>query len=315
MVPNLAHSAAPLLLLMLYCLALTNPNGIRYAAALILNFLLIFTGFGFFAGVLTVGVISIDLAHGVRIGHSRRTSVAALALVLSIASLLIFFAGHERNPAVDCLRFPNDDWIQYTPYISLMYSGYLGLNFTIYSASALIVGGVVLALMLVSFAVTSLRVACTSEFEPSALVPPFLIGFTLLYCLATAIGRTCLGVSGAQSSRYMTLMIPGFFGLYLTMLSRPPLDRRRVILTAGLVLLIVHGTAPWMFRQNGTAAAFATKKRAWTECYLREKDVKLCSTQIPLSVHPDDATVEEMLTQMRVHRLNFFAERVPSASR
>lgn len=67
-VPNPAPYAYPLLLIMLYCVALLCRNRLlRYALVLTLNFLLIYTGYGLVMGVVTLASFcSSAIGAGVR---------------------------------------------------------------------------------------------------------------------------------------------------------------------------------------------------------------------------------------------------------
>ena len=59
---NPSYSAVPLLLIALYCLAWLLPKAApRYASVVGLNFLLIYAGFGFFTGIVTIAVLLFDL--------------------------------------------------------------------------------------------------------------------------------------------------------------------------------------------------------------------------------------------------------------
>ena len=72
----------------------------RYSAVLMLNFLLIYTGFGFFMGVVTIAVLIFDLRHAFQNGVES-PSLSAVALLIALASLAGFFY-HYR-------------WIQLSP--------------------------------------------------------------------------------------------------------------------------------------------------------------------------------------------------------
>lgn len=59
--PNLSHSAIPLALIMLYCLALLQPRyQRRFAWLLVLSFFLVFTGYGMFMGLVTLAIFALE---------------------------------------------------------------------------------------------------------------------------------------------------------------------------------------------------------------------------------------------------------------
>ncbi|HSV16687.1 MAG TPA: hypothetical protein VLI90_20650, partial [Tepidisphaeraceae bacterium] len=69
---NVAHGAMPILLLMLYGLAwYARPITLRAALLVFLTFLLIFTGYGIFAGLLTPIVLIVELAQETGAGQRR----------------------------------------------------------------------------------------------------------------------------------------------------------------------------------------------------------------------------------------------------
>src|SRR5438552_9563320 len=83
-----SHGPLPLLLLMMYCLAWTiedrNP---RYAAVLLLNLALIYTGFGLFMGFITPALLALEI-------YRERTTSSIISFVFACASLATFFAGY-----------------------------------------------------------------------------------------------------------------------------------------------------------------------------------------------------------------------------
>src|SRR5438034_3332519 len=82
-VPNPAHSGIPLLLLVLYAMAWTCERKlVRYLLVLAINFASIFTGFGFFLGLITPAVLLIETIHSARQREARNTAAAAIATML-----------------------------------------------------------------------------------------------------------------------------------------------------------------------------------------------------------------------------------------
>src|SRR5260370_42700956 len=73
--------------------------------------------------------------------------------------------------------------------------------------------------------------------ERASILIVILLGFSLTFSAATAVGRVCLGPEGARASRYLTLLIPAFLGIYVSILTIPN-DRKRVVL-AGVFLLVL----------------------------------------------------------------------------
>src|SRR5579859_1513657 len=91
---NLAPQSFPILLTILYCLAwLQADTGRRYISVLIVNFLLLYSGYGLFMAGLTLLLLLREALHGT--SEQQRTRWPAIvALVLSIAELGAFFVGY-----------------------------------------------------------------------------------------------------------------------------------------------------------------------------------------------------------------------------
>src|SRR5439155_1668734 len=105
--PNLAYSGLPLLMIVLYCLSLLQRNvTARYGAVLVLNFLLIYTGFGIFMGVVTVGLFALELYWSFRSRTAVPLALAFAALLIAVISLASFFIRYVWAPAVDCFVLP-----------------------------------------------------------------------------------------------------------------------------------------------------------------------------------------------------------------
>jgi hypothetical protein len=107
-VPNPAHSSLPLVLLMCYALAWTCRHRIvRYALALLFNFLAVFTGFGFFLGLITPILLIIDCLHIIRREGWRPAAPTICVFVLSLVTLGAFFHGYVFDPAAPNFQFPH----------------------------------------------------------------------------------------------------------------------------------------------------------------------------------------------------------------
>ncbi len=94
---DFAHGPLPLLLLVLYCLALTFEGaGTRYVLVLIVNFLGIYTGFGFLVGLITP--IWLVLEYYARRAARETAGWVFMPLALSLVSLASFFVGYKSEP-------------------------------------------------------------------------------------------------------------------------------------------------------------------------------------------------------------------------
>ena len=118
-----------------------------------------------------------------------------------------------------------------------------------------------------------------------------------------------MGLNGSQSSRFVTLMIPAFLGLYFHLLT---LDGWRVQRHCLLVflLLLVPGQLPLGLGENHPASSFSRPKRAWRDCYLRTEDFEKCEAMSDFKLLPADSPDElrKKFDYLKQHKLNLFAE-------
>ncbi len=301
---NPSYSAIPELLIGLYCLAWMIPKpGARYFAVLVLNFLLIYTGFGFFMGVVTIGVLLFDLRRAFRT-ESESPSFPAVALFLAAASLAGFFYHYRWDPAVPCFHFPDAHPLNYPWFIGLMLSYFLGLR-TVVLAS---VAGSFLAL--VAFAILiwhGVRLWRNREWSAADLTIVILLSFSLLFEANAAVGRVCLGMpQAAQFSRYMGLLVPAILAIYFHLLSWRKSTFRTALL-AVFAIALIPGT---LRLPNGYSPQVVSDgKQAWKTCILQIGNINYCdqATGFPLHPNPRETQLLEKLQFLQKNRLNLYS--------
>ena len=301
-VPNPAHGAMPLLLAMLYVLAWTLENRrVAYAAILICNVFLIFTGFAFFVGVITPLLLLLEGWRHWR--EERRVAWEPLAAVaVALISLAIFFRGWVFEPSIDCFKFPHSRPLEYLWFIALMFARFLGV---VYATEFGVVLGMILFAFLVWIVVRHAIALVRNPVRDNRSLAIVVLGsWTLLFCANAAVGRVCSGLGGAQMSRYATLLIPGFFAMYLHLTTLAEEARTRLMTAFATILL----TLPLMNLKVETdlARRYATGKRQWRDCYLSARDVTACDTATRFSVYPTP-TIDEKLAFLERNRLNLFS--------
>ena len=127
--PNPAYSGFPLLLLMLYLLALLQTGyRLKYGIVLTAHFLMIYTGFGIFIGPLTIGVFALVCYRSWRGIERIPFAASAAGFILACASLASFFIDYKFVPAVDCFVFPSYPLRNYPWFVTLMFSTFAGLR-------------------------------------------------------------------------------------------------------------------------------------------------------------------------------------------
>jgi hypothetical protein len=302
--PNPSYSAIPELLIGFYCLAWMLPKPIaRYVAVLVLNFLLIYTGFGFFMGVVTIGVLLFDLRRALRT-ESGSPRFPAVALLLAAASLAGFFYRYRWNPAVPCFHFPDPHPLNYPWFIGLMMSYFLGLRTVVLASMA----GSFLALA--AFAILiwhGVRLWRHREWSATDLTVVILLSFSLLFEANAAVGRVCLGMPGAaQFSRYMGLLVPAFLAIYFHLLAW----RKSTFRTALLALFVIALIPGAVRMPSGYSPQLVSDgKQAWKTCILQTGNINYCdqATGFPLHSDPRKTQLLEKLQFLQKNRLNLYS--------
>jgi hypothetical protein len=92
----------------------------------VLGGLCVFTGFGFFVGLVQPVLFAAEWVHGR--GDAPRRRAAVVGLVLSAIALVAFFRGWQPITAVDCFRFPHPRPLEYLDYVGFLLARPLGMN-------------------------------------------------------------------------------------------------------------------------------------------------------------------------------------------
>jgi hypothetical protein len=305
---NPSYAAIPELLIGLYCLAWMIRKPIaRYAAVLVLNFLLIYTGFGFFMGVVTIGVLLFDLRRAVRTKSESESDswiLPAAALLLAAVSLASFFYHYHWDPAVPCFHFPDAHPLNYPWFIGLMMAYFLGLRAMLPASLA----GSFLVLVAVAVLIWhGLRLWRNREWSGVDRTVAILLSFSLLFAANAAVGRVCIGMpESAQYSRYMGLLVPAFLGIYFHLLTW----RKGTLRTAALAVFVV-ALVPGTVRMPSGYSPQLVKdgKQAWKTCILQTGTVDDCDRATGFPVHPDPRRTHllEKLQFLQQNGLNLYS--------
>jgi hypothetical protein len=301
--PGPSAQAFPLLLLVAYSLAWVQKKvWLRYTAIAVLNFLLIYTGYGIFVAVITLTLLLLDCYHRVKM---RRGNVIApfLAWVASAASLASFFHGYVFNPAVDCYHFPYRNPAAYPWFMGLMFAKFLGIKHGVVFPALV---GIAVVIVLAGVLVRNLWLVLQGGgAQDGGLVVVILTGYSLLYAGAAAIGRVCLGMEAAGSSRNLTLLIPGFLGIYFHLLMSRRGHHRTLLVTA-LLVAVLPGCIQ---RNHKEIESFSAMKHAWKDCYRASENVQYCDSFSHLQLYPwpDTIHLQDKLNYLKRNRLNLYA--------
>lgn len=306
---NLSHGPLPVLLLVIYCIGWTLPGvGARYVWVLITNFLLIYTGFGLFAGLITPVLLVLDYWTHKRRGAPGPTLVGSLAaLAIAAGSLLSFFIGYKLDPAAACFKPFSEPLLQYLQYVDLMFVNFTGIKGT--GIFATLLGGLILLWIGAALAATLTPMAATKEEGIAGnMVGATLFIFSLLFCANTALGRLCLGLLTAQSSRYVPYLIPAFLGIYFSCLASGH-KNWKTLGTIGVFAIVMSAALPVRIGDRSMMAQYHNVKNNWRECYLQHHDIQQCDTLTGTKIYPwpESGHLKDKLDFLEEKKLNLYA--------
>ncbi len=303
---NLSYAAMPMALFMAYCLCwFARDAGWRVAAISALTFLLIFTGFGLFAGLLTPPLLAAEAIQAWRSGERPHALKAALGVAASGVSWALFARGYTFQPAVPGFRFPYERPLEYLVFVGRMLGHFFGG--ALLSRGELAVGFSVAACLVVIAVLNGVRcMKMGVAREPRSVVLFCLASFTLLFCANCAIGRVFTGSIAPYASRYSALLIPA--GLALS-LQFAVLARRGVFAWVALAYtgLLVPATAfPSTYEVSG-AEWYTDVRSAWKAEYLKTHDKADADRVAHFEIYP--GPLGDRLTYLEEHDLNLFLDR------
>jgi hypothetical protein len=282
--PYPAAAVVPLVLLLAFALTLTVRDPvIRYPSAVVLGVACAYTGYGLvFAPLLPLALLLGARAQN----QSGRASLAAAAILLALqATALLGF----RWDGAGCSSVSSwGTWLQFVATLYGRPASYAFGDPRVWPLFGLLSGATV---------ALSVGAAARDSRAHPALVPlALLASASLFYALATATGRLCLGTNAANAGRYVTLMTPVFFALYVGLWFLPWRRLRPFavgLASAAMIFMVVTAG------RNDLEAArpIGLLKQAYAECYLRMQSVARCDQWVsyPMSgLVGSDAQFQEL---------------------
>jgi hypothetical protein len=306
---NLSYSAMPLVLFMAFCLSWFLDNDIwRFLAIGVLTFLLIFTGFGLFVGLLTPPLVIVEAVQAWRARQKVHALLAMVALAIAGLGWALFARGYTFQPAVPGFRFPYERPLQYAVFIGRMLGNFYGT--AVLSTWQLVVGLAVAAGLLAIGAWNGFRCAVRGVAnEPRSVVLFCLSAFALLFCANCAIGRVFTGPIAPLAPRYASLLIPAGLAIFLQLSAlrvRPHVGW----LALAYTVLLIPGTAVQRADEIYGIHWYAEGRSAWKAAYLSTHDQAQADAIAHFPVYPGPVT--ERLDYLETRRLNLF---LPPADR
>jgi hypothetical protein len=130
----------------------------------------------------------------------------------------------------------------------------------------------------------------------------------LLFAANNAVGRQCLGPGQAFSSRYSTLLIPAFLGIYFFLLSKSWFGIRNLVLALWVLLLLPSSLVIPVAEINW----YFDGKSQWADCYIRTGNIRFCDERTHFVIYPSSAAaathLQEKLDYLKQNHLNLFAD-------
>ncbi len=313
--PNVAHSAFPLLLVMLYSLAWTLQNRPwRTICILVLNFAAMYTGFSIFIGLITPALLLVEFIQALRLKDNRRAGITGGAAAIAGFTAYYFFHDYAFAPAVSCFSIKASFLPKYPVFMSVILGRFFGIDFAEYKWLCIGVGIVFLAAMGVVLLVHGWQIIKKGNTPSISLILTALSGYSLIFLLNAAVGRLCLGMAAAYTSRYVTLAIPGLLAIYLYLLTiqRP---RWRTALVA-VFFLFTAVSLPLKAGDISILEYFANGKTAWKACYLEIENVETCDEKTNFWVYPPLSlsnpvqvqAFKDKLSYIKQHHLNLYLD-------
>ncbi|MCI5149142.1 MAG: hypothetical protein D3916_07125 [Candidatus Electrothrix sp. MAN1_4] len=318
--PNVSHGAMPLLLITLFCLGWLIKNLVlRYTVCAVINFMTIYTGFGFFLGCITPILFLSELYLAWKRKRTRDLVLALTFFLVALASMLSYFIDYTFHPAANGFVFPHPYPFMYIQYILITFASFCGIrgsNIVLYFVGAPVVGFMLYLIVQAGMNIIHYpaEVSKKRNDKPSTAniaidqIILVLITFTLVFTLNLSVGRVCLGLGSATSSRYQTYLIPVFFALYLFAVTRRKVPLRGIAfcLLCFFVTTFSVGTNATTYFQD-----IYHGKQRWKEAYLQTEDIYLSNRLSKFAIHPNPSHTElkRKLDYLKEHRLNLYLDK------
>lgn len=294
---NLSHGGMPMLLLMLYSLAwFIRSARWRWLMLAALTFLLIFTGFGLFVGLLTPPLAIVEAIQAWRGGERERAWLAISALGMSAVSWALFFHGYYF---LNLVPSGPASLGQILCFLCLMLARFFGVTGT---GSASVGFGMAVALIVALIAVWQARKVLLRGVaeNPRSAVLFCLTSYALIYCFVTAYGRA---VGNPAASRYVPLTMPAPLAIFLVLAGAGG-RLRSASLGISYAVLLAIGTTQLQPAEMESIRFYSEGRKAWKAAYLATHDEAKADAASHFAVFP--RPIPERLKYLEEHRLNLF---------
>ena len=297
--PNLSHGAMPAFLLSIYCLTLFIKSFyLRYTALLIVNFLMIFSGFGIFIGLLTPLLLILDIFK--EKGNIKNQMLLAIILLLSILSFYSFFVDYHFASANPNFKFPHDKPFEYIQFIILSLGNILNLKFA---------GGVIITLLSIYVLIKHFIILVKNQVNDNSILLSKIIvvlaSYSFLFIINTAVGRVSFGVEAGKASRYIPYLVPFIYAIYLHLNSLNTEYKKAYSLV--LFLTCIYATT-FIRSDVKEMKRFRDGKEAWKRNYLHTGKITRADKLSDFKIYPNPKATKlsKKLNFLKRRKLNLF---------
>jgi hypothetical protein len=309
LITMIGHGILPLLLILLLAYAWSSPNTTtRVFAVSVYGAINFFTGYGVCSVPVSFGLaLLLWLRPGKEQAAAERREAGLILLCLS-GALMVFAHGYRWVPSVPGWHFPVPNWWDYPRFSILMFANLLGFRYI--SATAVVIGAVLLGLTLGAFVEATVKI-WRREATARAKAVWILTGVTFVYAAFTAIGRLPAGIQVVFMWRYVTLMTPGICGLAVAAEGWSSSMPRAMRCSVAIGWVALAGMIWGNFLPEQYGAAVAKGKRIWIASYLRTHDLRAANKDTGCGIYfpaPESPIIADRLRWLEQRHLSFFRD-------
>ncbi len=295
--------AFPLLLIVAYCFAWIEGRGvIRNVAVLVINFLLIFTGFGVFIAGITLLLFGLEAYHGAKTHDRWRTKTPLLSLAIATASLASFLLWLSVRSVGSVLPLSVSRPRGLSRFLGTDVRQLSGCEAGRDARFDPRSGGH-------GCCEQPTGVAHSSPLEKLFCGPCEHVDCHLAWIQPDILGSYSRGpclLGPGRCARYLTLLIPAFLGIYFSILAIPN-EGKRVVLSGIFILVLLPSC---VHRYHKEIEAFSALKQNWKQCYRAHEDIRFCDAEAHFQLYPCPECIQmkEKLEFLKRNRLNLYAD-------
>jgi hypothetical protein len=189
--------------------------------------------------------------------------------------------------------------------MAVIFDRFLGIEYGQYRWLAIAAGMILLVATLFVFLFHTWRLLHKGLDAKRDLVISILSSFSLLFVANAAVGRLCLSMPSAYSSRYVTLTIPALFAIILSV---QEIKRTNLARAAFIGLLALSAVSlPIKSADLDLIRYISGVKTSWKACYLQNENVDTCNQESGGWIFPtNNQEFRDRLTYLKENRLGLF---------